>query len=77
MNFHQQYGKKSLPCPHVEIHPLMYDALIIRNSHEALISAVYPKVIVGLQCGLAVLRGSNVYAPGLMGVPTGGIFYEA
>lgn len=52
----------------------MDDTLIITNKHETQISATYPKVVVGLQCGLAVLRGSHVYAAGLMGVPSGDLY---
>lgn len=32
----------------------------------------YPdEIIVDARCGAAVLRGSHVYAPGIMGMPSG------
>ena len=33
------------------------------------------KVIVGCQCGTAVLRGAHVFAPGVLAAPAGVIFY--
>ena len=29
------------------------------------------KVVVDMQCGLAVLRGADVFVPGVMGAPKG------
>ena len=34
----------------------------------------FPIVIVGLQCGIAVMRGSQVYAAGVTAVPAGNIY---
>ena len=35
------------------------------------VSPVDAHVVVGLQCGQAVLRGADVFAPGLLSMPRG------
>lgn len=38
----------------------------------------YPdEIIVDARCGAAVLRGSHVYAPGIMGIPSGNFFSQS
>ena len=63
---------KNLPVPDVYEYSHLPDVLIIKSCDAGkLVEPVHPHIIVGVQCGVAVLRGSQVYAPGVMGVPTG------
>nr|CAG4643273.1 EOG090X07PD [Ilyocryptus agilis] len=67
-----QYCFKGLHCPSIEFHPKVDDVLVIKsNCIPCEVKAEYPNVIVGLQCGEAVLRGSQVYAPGVTAIPLG------
>ena len=53
-------------------HPSVNDVLIIPNvGPRCHIIPQRKRVIVGLQCGIAVLRGADVYAPGVMAAPKG------
>lgn len=45
--------------------------LVSSRDADADVAAAHPRVIVGLKCGVAVLRGAQVYAPGVLGVPEG------
>ncbi|XP_022248504.1 putative methyltransferase NSUN6 isoform X2 [Limulus polyphemus] len=54
----------------VDIHPHVPDLLIVSSASDN--EAVHPwrrELIVGALCGVAVLRGADVYAPGVMGAP--------
>ena len=61
--------------PPIQPHPLLPDTLLIPGvgPRQDIISPQGPwkQVVVGLQCGMAVLRGADVYAPGVMGAPKG------
>lgn len=60
----------------VEFHKELEDVLILKSSDtHRQVQAVYPHVIVGLQCAIAVLRGSQVYAPGVTAIPSGNCFF--
>ena len=51
----------------VEKHPLLRDVLMINGSGPHVdIASVEKEIIVDLLCGNAVLRGANVYIPGVM-----------
>lgn len=48
--------------PSIEFHPHLNDALIVKASYtQPSVEAIFPKVIVGLQCGLSVLRGTKQF----------------
>lgn len=50
----------------------MSDVLLIEGSRgQSGVVSDGKQVIVGLACGVAVLRGADVYAPGVMGAPKG------
>ncbi|XP_076349190.1 tRNA (cytosine(72)-C(5))-methyltransferase NSUN6 isoform X2 [Tachypleus tridentatus] len=54
----------------VDIHPHIPDLLVVSSDSDN--ETVHPcrrEVIVGALCGVAVLRGADVYAPGVMGAP--------
>lgn len=54
------------------VHPLMSDVLLIEGSGPRTDLTLHDKeIIVGLTCGLAVLRGADVYGPGVLGAPKG------
>ena len=68
----QQYSSKSLPPPPVVPHPHLSDVIVVPNYGPR--SDILPqkkKVIVDLRCGIAVLRGADVFAPGVIGAPKG------
>ncbi|XP_067049452.1 tRNA (cytosine(72)-C(5))-methyltransferase NSUN6-like isoform X2 [Acropora muricata] len=51
----------------VEKHPLLRDVLMIDGSGPHVdIASVEKEIIVDLHCGIAVLRGANIYIPGVM-----------
>ncbi|XP_066536680.1 tRNA (cytosine(72)-C(5))-methyltransferase NSUN6 isoform X2 [Hoplias malabaricus] len=50
-------------------HPLLPDVLLLPVSGPRDVSVLSSEVIVGAQCGSAVLRGAHVFAPGVLGAP--------
>ncbi|XP_071495613.1 tRNA (cytosine(72)-C(5))-methyltransferase NSUN6-like [Diadema antillarum] len=67
----KQYEQKICPVPEIIPHPVLPDVLIIpsacRDSSE--VAPVDKEVIVDLLCGMAVLRGAEIFAPGVMAAP--------
>ncbi|XP_068223597.1 tRNA (cytosine(72)-C(5))-methyltransferase NSUN6 isoform X2 [Palaemon carinicauda] len=57
--------------PLVYPHPVIPDVILIESSGLKYIIPETKEVIVGRQCGSAVLRGANVFAPGVMGATPG------
>lgn len=52
-------------------HSQIPDALVIQSSGPCKVEPVIEKeVIVGSLCGCAVLRGADVFAPGVIGAPS-------
>ena len=76
MPISQQYtAKHGLPTPTVTVHESLSDVIVIRGSGPRSESfrpddGGLPEVIVGRGCGQAVLRGAEVYAPGMVGMPS-------
>lgn len=54
------------------IHPLLQDVLVVPGTgpHLDIIPAA-KEIIVDSHCGVAVLRGADVFAPGVMGAHPG------
>ncbi|OQR74370.1 putative methyltransferase NSUN6-like [Tropilaelaps mercedesae] len=51
-------------------HPQLDDTLVVISSKNRIqLTPAHRQVIVDLECGEAVLRGANVFVPGLMGAP--------
>lgn len=69
--FLQQYLAKAISTPPVIPHPTLADTVIIPNCGPRECVRHTRKVIVDLQCGLAVMRGADVFAPGVMAAPKG------
>jgi hypothetical protein len=71
--FFQLYAQKSphLPLPTVFLHPQICDAIVI-NSSGSRRDSVHPvadrEVVVGALCACSVMRGADVFAPGVMGM---------
>ena len=66
----------------IKPHPLLPDTILIPNvgPRQGNMSSqgLGKQIVVGLQCGMAVLRGADVFAPGVMGAPKGtGDVYSA
>ena len=57
--------------PSIQHHPLVSDALLIPNAGPRPDGALCSgkAVVVGLQCGMSVLRGADVFAPGVLAAP--------
>ena len=54
------------------IHPLVSDAIVIPNCGPRLDLYIEGHVItVDVHCGAAVMRGANVFAPGVLSTPKG------
>ena len=77
LSLSQQYtAKHGLPTPTVTVHESLSDVIVIRGSGPRSESVRphdggrLPEVIVGRGCGQAVLRGAEVYAPGVVGMPS-------
>ena len=52
-------------------HPLLDDVLWIPFDKQQSVLELPKKVVVDLRCGESVLRGADVYAPGVLAAPTG------
>lgn len=56
------------------IHPLVSDAIVIPNYGPRLDLCIEDRaVIVDVHCGVAVMRGADVFAPGVLSAPKGTI----
>jgi predicted ribosome-associated RNA-binding protein Tma20 len=56
----------------VAIHPLVSDAIVIPNYGPRLDLYIEgPIVTVDIHCGAAVMRGADVFAPGVLSTPKG------
>ena len=70
----QKYELKKQPTPIIEDHPLLADTLVIpsntshTNPHESDVSPAPNEVVVDMLCAVAVLRGADIFAPGVMGM---------
>lgn len=58
------------------VHPKLPDTVVISSFNEADLRTQEREVIVDATCGAAVLRGAHVFAPGIMGMPTGAIYFS-
>lgn len=64
----KQYSEMEVPV--IREHPTLPDALVLPcTGPKEDIARHNREVIVDLACGVAVLRGANVFAPGVMGAP--------
>jgi len=52
-------------------HALLEDCLVIPCTGPNPISTKYPEIIVDCKCGEAVLRGADIFTPGVMGAAGG------
>lgn len=69
----QRYGQS----PDVFIHPSLADCIVVSPLSKLCQSVedLQSQIIVDLACGLAVLRGADVFAPGILGMPVGKIIF--
>lgn len=63
----KQYRDTKLPQPQVYPHHQLPDLLVIKSSGLHTVVPESKEVVVGKRCGCAVLRGAEVFAPGVMG----------
>ncbi|KAK3587845.1 hypothetical protein CHS0354_019715 [Potamilus streckersoni] len=65
----KQYLRKGWLTPEIIVHPTLTDVLVISNRGPNLdpIQTNYKEVIVDHDCGMAVLRGADVFVQGIMG----------
>jgi predicted ribosome-associated RNA-binding protein Tma20 len=59
----------------VTVHPKLPDTVVIGSLDETDLRPQEREIIVDATCGAAVLRGAHVFAPGIMGMPTGAIYF--
>ena len=70
--YSQEYHEKLTSCPEVHLHPSVPDILLVSTQGlDKNVIITDKEVIVGSQCGTAVLRGANVFAPGVLATPPG------
>lgn len=63
------YTLKQQKLPHIYPHPDLNDVVVVEN-RGPITRKRYPKeVVVDLTCGMAVLRGSDVFVQGILGCP--------
>lgn len=62
-----QYVGKTTPLPLVYPHHTLPDLLVIESSGIHKVQPTTKEVIVGRMCGSAILRGAEVFAPGVLG----------
>ncbi|XP_071545005.1 tRNA (cytosine(72)-C(5))-methyltransferase NSUN6 [Panulirus ornatus] len=62
-----QYVGKTTPLPLVYPHHTLPDLLVIESFGIHKVQPATKEVVVGRMCGSAVLRGAEVYAPGVLG----------
>jgi SAM-dependent methyltransferase len=66
----QKYKLRACAAPPAVPHPTLNDVLVIPNQFSGgVVSPAHKEVIVGIQCAEAVLRGADVFAPGVMATP--------
>jgi len=53
------------------IHPILKDMVVIPGEGRRDIERHAKFIIVDVRCGMSVLRGADIYAPGVIGVPAG------
>lgn len=58
-------------CEGIRTHPILSDLLVIRGSKAQNIRSDHKVLIVGSRCGMSVLRGAHVFAPGVVGLQKG------
>ena len=56
---------------HIFEHPLLDDVLWTPSDSRQPVQELSNKVVVDTRCGESVLRGADVYAPGVMAAPSG------
>ncbi|XP_047205355.1 tRNA (cytosine(72)-C(5))-methyltransferase NSUN6 isoform X1 [Girardinichthys multiradiatus] len=57
------------PSVHVAPHPRITDVLLLPVDGPRQVEQLSSEVVVGAQCGSAVLRGAHVFAPGIIASP--------
>lgn len=55
------------PNLEISIHEILYDTVIVKTLGPFQVSPVELEVYVDFKCGEAILRGSHVYSPGILG----------
>ncbi|XP_049778895.1 tRNA (cytosine(72)-C(5))-methyltransferase NSUN6 isoform X1 [Schistocerca cancellata] len=67
----EEYGIDEMP--QVFVHPKLPETVVVGpwNVNELDLDIKQQEVIVDVACGVAVLRGADVFAPGVMGMQTG------
>lgn len=66
----QKYADRNIKPPEVTVHEIIPECIVISKLNSTYLDFT-PKIneiIVDSFCGAAVLRGSHVFAPGVMGV---------
>lgn len=67
----KQCEARGIPAFDVRLHPVLPDCLLVHNRGPRIPEEQAEKeVIVDLACGMAVLRGADVFKQGIMGAPS-------
>eukprot|EP00026_Physarum_polycephalum_P005033 Phypoly_transcript_05059.p1 GENE.Phypoly_transcript_05059~~Phypoly_transcript_05059.p1 ORF type:complete len:441 (+),score=51.63 Phypoly_transcript_05059:73-1395(+) len=60
------FSKENTPYS-LELHPEMDDIILIHSSGPHDVANIHPQVVVDTKCGQAVLMGSDIFVPGVIG----------
>lgn len=65
--------KRGTDVPEVYQHNIVKDCIVISpwKQDDIDFNPLFHEVVVDVKCGEAVLRGSDIFAPGVLGMPTG------
>lgn len=75
--FQLNYFKNNEKKPSVKLYKNLNDCIVISSMDKSLLelSPKTEEVIVDIYTGQSVLRGSHIFAPGIMGMSSGKISY--
>ncbi|XP_053714615.1 tRNA (cytosine(72)-C(5))-methyltransferase NSUN6 isoform X1 [Synchiropus splendidus] len=65
----QQLPNSSAPSAEILPHPIIPDVLLLPVDGPRAVQQLSSEVVVGAQCGSAVLRGAQVFSPGIVACP--------
>ncbi|XP_056002611.1 tRNA (cytosine(72)-C(5))-methyltransferase NSUN6-like isoform X2 [Ostrea edulis] len=63
------YSLRNLDPPRIFLHPVLDNVLILENRGPQQIRKMEKEVIVDQNCGMAVLRGADIFVQGILGAP--------
>ncbi|XP_061166689.1 tRNA (cytosine(72)-C(5))-methyltransferase NSUN6-like [Saccostrea echinata] len=63
------YKSRNWDPPQIFLHPSLEDVLVIENRGPLQIKEMEKEVVIDHRCGMAVLRGADIFVQGIIGAP--------